>query len=252
MREYLSCIMDIGEQMLINGAEVYRVEDSIKRMCLAFGAARTDVFTITSNMTATVFTKSGEYYTQTRRITSSGNDFEKVHRLNQLSRMLCENPHLTVDEVKEELKKATNCKRYSFFAECLCYALVAGSFTLFFGGGVSEALVGLAIGFLLRLAVCLSDKIVSNKIFARFFASFVMTALAFVSLKLGLIPNIDKVLIGNIMLLIPGVGFTNAMRDLFTGDSIAGLLRLIEAVLIALAIAAGYFLVIAITGGLHI
>lgn len=252
MREYLSCIMDIGEQMLINGAEVYRVEDSIKRMCLAFGATRIDVFTITSSITATVFTEEGESYTQTRRITTAGTDYEKLHRLNQLSRMICENPHLSADDLKVELEKATNCKTYPFYKECLCYGLIAGAFTLFFGGGIAEAAVGYVIGLLLRLAVFLSEKAVSNKIFARFFASFVMTALAFASFKLGLIPAIDKVLIGNIMLLIPGVGFTNAMRDLFTGDSIAGLLRLIEAALLALAIAAGYFLVIAITGGLGI
>ena len=252
VKERLSCIMDIGEAMLVNGAEVYRVEDSIKRMCTAFGASRIDIFTITSNMTATVFTSDGESYTQTRRITSSGTDFEKLHRLNRLSRMICENNHLSVKEVEEELAKALACKTYPFWAECLCYALIAGAFTLFFGGGIIEAAVGFVIGCALRFAVLFSDRVVINKIFAKFFASFVMTLLAVLFHRLGIIPNIDKVIIGNIMILIPGIGFTNAMRDLFTGDSIAGLLRLIEAVLIALAIAAGYFLVITITGGLGI
>ena len=60
--------------------------------------------------------------------------------------------------------------------------------------------------------------------------------------------HVDKVIIGNIMTLIPGIGLTNAIRDLFTGDSIAGLLRSIEAVLTALSIAAGYYLV-AVQGG---
>jgi uncharacterized membrane protein YjjP (DUF1212 family) len=76
----------------------------------------------------------------------------------------------------------------------------------------------------------------------------VATFLAFLAVKLGWIADVDKVIIGNIMTLIPGIGLTNALRDLFTGDSIAGLLRSIEAVLTALAIAAGYFLV-AVLGG---
>ena len=59
----------------------------------------------------------------------------------------------------------------------------------------------------------------------------------------------DKVIIGNIMLLIPGVGLTNALRDLLVGDNIAGLIRLIEAVIMALAIAAGYFLFVFLVGG---
>jgi len=79
----------------------------------------------------------------------------------------------------------------------------------------------------------------------------VATFLAFLAVKLGWIADVDKVIIGNIMTLIPGIGLTNALRDLFTGDSIAGLLRSIEAVLTALAIAAGYFLV-AVLGGFAI
>ena len=75
--------------------------------------------------------------------------------------------------------------------------------------------------------------------------------MAFIAVKLGWIANVDKIIIGNIMTLIPGIGLTNAIRDLFTGDSIAGLLRTIDAVLTALVIAAGYFLV-AFLGGFAI
>ena len=102
----------------------------------------------------------------------------------------------------------------------------------------------------MKFVVTLSDKTLMNKIFSRLAATFLACALAFASVKLGWIANIDKVIIGNIMLLIPGVGLTNALRDLFTGDSVAGLLRLIEAVLTALAIAAGYFLFVCTLGGL--
>ena len=68
-------------------------------------------------------------------------------------------------------------------------------------------------------------------------------------MRLSLVGSVDKIIIGNIMSLIPGIGLTNALRDLFTGDSIAGLLRSIEAILIALAIAAGYFLSALLMGG---
>ena len=71
----------------------------------------------------------------------------------------------------------------------------------------------------------------------------IVTFLAFLSVKIGILDNADEVIIGNVMPLIPGVGFTNALRDLFTGDSIAAVLRFIEAILTAVSIAAGYFLV---------
>ena len=111
-----------------------------------------------------------------------------------------------------------------------------------------DALVSLMVGVVVRLGTIFFDKIISNNIFRKFFSTVMATFLAFLAVEFRWIANVDTVIIGNIMPLIPGIGLTNALRDLFTGDSIAGLLRTIEAVLTALAIAAGYFL-IAVLGG---
>ena len=83
----------------------------------------------------------------------------------------------------------------------------------------------------------------------RFLGSLLTAVLAFLCQRFALISTADYVVIGNIMLLIPGVGLTNAIRDLFVGDSITGVLRAIEAVLLALAIAAGYIVATYLFGG---
>ncbi|MBP3481306.1 MAG: threonine/serine exporter family protein [Clostridia bacterium] len=240
--------MDIGEQMLISGAEVHRVEESINRMCYALGAIRVDVFIITSSMVVTVYTKDGNTYTQTRRVTSTKNfDFEKLHHLNNLSREICEKG-LTEQEIEKKLRAANNCKKIPVWFEFICYAVIAGAFTLFFGGNIIESFISLFVGAVVRLSLFFSGKIISNKFFDKFTATVIITLLAFLTVELGWIISVDKVIIANIMTLIPGIGLTNAIRDLFTGDSIAGLLRSIEAVLTALAIAAGYFLVTVLGG----
>lgn len=239
--------MDIGEQMLISGAEVHRVEESISRICYAFGAVRVDVFIITSSMVVTVHTSDNKTFTQTRRITSANTNIEKLHRLNQLSRDICEK-HLTEQEIETKLNGAMNCKQFPLWLEFVCYSVIAGAFTLFFGGNIIEALVSLLVGAMVRLGTFFFDRVISNNIFRKFFSTAMATLLAFLAVKCCWIANVDMVIIGNIMPLIPGIGFTNALRDLFTGDSIAGLLRTIEAILTALAIAAGYFL-IAVLGG---
>ena len=247
MKELLSCVMDIGEQMLISGAEVHRVEESVRRMCYAFGAQRIDVFIITSSMVVTVYDNGGGSYTQTRRILTSNTDFEKIHQLNRLSREICEKK-LDCRQIKNKLDVINKGKTYPVWAEFLCYALIAGAFTVFFGGGVIETAVSFVIGAIVRFGIAVTNKVAANKIFSKFFSSVLATAFAFAAVKFGIIEAADKVIIGNIMSLIPGIGFTNALRDLFTGDSIAGILRTIEAVLIALAIAAGYFLITALGG----
>ena len=247
MEQLLTCAMDIGEQLLISGAEVHRVEESIQRMCSAFGFARTDVFIITSSMVVTAYGDDNTPYTQTRRITASTIDIERIHRLNALSRKICAEP-MTEEQIRRELADAISCKPYGFWTELLCYAVIAGAFPLFFGGTVTETVISLLVGGIVRVGILLWEAAVARPIFTKFMSAAVATALAFFAMKLGWINSVDKIIIGNIMTLIPGIGLTVALRDLFTGDSIAGLLRTIEAVLTALAIAAGYFLVAALGG----
>lgn len=241
-------VMDIGEQMLISGAEVHRVEESISRMCRALGAKRVDVFIITSSMIVTVHTPDGQTHTQTRRVTTANINFERLHLLNELSREICAHD-LSDEEIESKINEAIHCRKFPLWLEFVSYAVIAGSFTLFFGGSIIESLISLCVGAFVRLGILFCDKMISNRIFGKFFSAVIATCLAFLSVKVGWIADVDKVIIGNIMSLIPGIGLTNALRDLFTGDSIAGLLRSIEAVLTALAIAAGYFLV-TVLGGL--
>lgn len=248
MEKLLDCIMDLGEQMLISGGEVHRVEESLERIFDAYKAKRTDVFIITSSMVVTVHTKSGEVFTQTRRITKTTTDFEKLHKLNELSRNICQYK-LTPEEIQKVLNGISDGSTYPLWLEFICYMVIAGAFTLFFGGGIVEAVISLIIGALVRLIILICDSTIKNHIFAKFMSAFFATVFAYLALQFNIIPTVDKVIIGNIMTLIPGIGLTNALKDLFVGDSIAGLLRTIEACITALAIAAGYFSVAFLAGG---
>lgn len=248
MNKLLDSVMDLGEQMLINGGEVHRVEDSLKRIFSAYNAERTDVFIITSSMVVTVHDKDGNSYTQTRRITDTGTDFEKLHRLNELSRKIC-SERLSAEEIKAELDKIPCCLKYPLWLEFLCYALISGIFTLSVGGGIAETVVSFLSGVLIRLVILACEKSINSKIFAKFISAFLASAVAYIAFGIDLVPAVDRIIIGNIMTLVPGIGITNALRDLLVGDSMAGLLRTIEAVITALAITAGYFAVVFFTGG---
>ncbi len=248
MKQELNCAMDIGEQMLVSGAEVHRVEDSVGRICSAFGAVRVDCFIITSSMVVTVQGANGNIHTQTRRISSAGTDFDRLDRLNRLSRRIC-SEQLSMEEAREELDEIMAMRPYNRWIECAAYALIAGSFALFFGGEILESLVAALIGCVLHFLVRMANRVAKNLIFSKFISSFFIAAMAYLSMRLGVVKSVDCIIIGNIMLLIPGIGFTNALRDLFTGDSIAGILRMLEAALSAAAIAAGYFVLVFLMGG---
>ena len=259
MKKYLDIAMDIGEQMLLCGAEVNRVEDSMSRILTAFGSHRVDVFIITTSMVVTIHDAENKPFTQTRRImNTSGTDFDKLSKLNALSRKICLQKEHNLDDIKTEILSILNSKNYPLYLEFIFYSVIAGVFTLFFGSIdhhplnllFVEALLSMIIGFSVRFVVLFCDKFIKNKIFTKFMSSFVATALAFLIFNLNLVSVVDYLIIGNIMVLIPGVGLTNSLRDLFVGDSMTGVLRFIEAILTAIAIALGYVVFVVISGGI--
>ena len=77
--EYLLCLaLDVGEGMLKNGAEVARVEDTIERICQAYGAVHVEVFTIISMINAAVRMPDGSYSSQLRRVKQTSTNLDKL------------------------------------------------------------------------------------------------------------------------------------------------------------------------------
>jgi len=245
--QLLSSALDIGEQMLISGAEVGRVESAIRYICTAYGCRRTDVFTITSSIVLSVEDADGVHGTQTRRITDSKTNLTRLHRLNDLSRRICQDKP-DYDTVRKELA-AIDQPPYPLWLEMLASGLIGSSFAIFFGGSLWDGLVAAFLGCGLRLTTWLLQKASMNAIFTNVVAAFLLSFSAIFLARHGIGSDANKIIIGNIMLLIPGIALTNSLRDLISGDIMTGLLRFLDAVLVAAAIAAGYILAAQLLGG---
>lgn len=242
VKRCLYLAMSIGEEMLIAGAEVHRVEDSISRICYAYGMERVDVFTITASIIVTVYGPGFGSVTQTRRIKEQSYHLKKLEDLNNLSRMLCEN-RLTLEEARKAFETCCRQKKPSLREQLAAYASVSGCFTLFFGGNLLDALASLIIGILLKMSEMILERLEMNRILFNFLRAAVGGLLAELFIGIGLGMHFDKITIGNIMLLIPGVAMTNALRDMFGGEMLTGLLRFVEAMILAITIACGFALV---------
>lgn len=90
-KRILEGILDIGEAMLCSGAENFRLDDTLYRMCKSYGFKRYDVFAIPSNIQITVETPEGEILTQIRHIESTGINYDRLDYLNNLARYVCKN-----------------------------------------------------------------------------------------------------------------------------------------------------------------
>lgn len=240
--EYLFQVLDIGQAMLQSGGEVSRVEDSIRRLCAAFGAERADVFTITSSIVVTIYAHRFGAVTQTRRITGTQYDLHRLELLNQLSRRICAE-HLTPEETGRALAAIQAAPQYSFGTQLLSYALISASFAIFFGGSALDAVASGVIGVVLKYLDRIIRHTEANAFLSALLCSCLGGLLAGLAVRCGLGEHADIISIGNIMLLIPGIALTNSLRDMFSGNTISGLMRFIEAVLLALVIACGFALV---------
>ena len=247
LEDILTAAMDIGECMLKCGAEIWRVEDTISRICAAYGCDKSHVFSITSMITVTesIGLKSA---TQTRRIYRYSYNLKQLEFLNALSREVCATtppPEVIQKKLKEIM---VNCS-LNRIKKLIGYSLGTFAFTLFFGGTVFDGLIAALISIVVFSIdfITKSGKmnLLAHTVLSSCIAGFIVVGMvrAFPSL------HIDKIIIGNVMLLIPGVSLCNGIRDLLCGDIVSGLLRLCEALLVAGSIAVGFAIPLLITGG---
>lgn len=242
----LGIAMEIGAEMLKSGAEVHRVEDTITRICHAYGAVQVDVFALTSLISAEIRMLDDSYATRTRRVLRSYNHLSRLESLNALSREICASP-MTEKQAKERLNEIRDSRP---IPEWLCYlatTIGVGAFAIFFGGGwrdgLAAALVALILTFIKR-----KSSVVINEMARTVISSFLGGILGVLTVVIGLGVNRDAILIGTIMMEIPGLVFGNALRDLLCGDTLAGGMRLVQALLQALMIALGYMAAILVCG----
>ena len=245
----LNVLIQMGEALQNSGAEIYRVEDTLNRIGYACGAEERNVFVITSSIVITLKMPGEESLTQTRRLRNSGNnDFVKLEELNELSRQICKSK-ISLEEFEAELQKIVSQKANEKML-LLGNILAAASFCIFYGGNLWDCLIAGIVGAGIWLLEKYMAPICLNQIAYQITASFISGLLICVITKVFPVLHMDKIMIGDIMLLIPGLMFTNAIRDVLLGDTISASMRLVEALLLAAALALGFFAAIWLVRGI--
>lgn len=246
----LCSALDIGEHILKNGGEIHRVEDTIERICRSFGAEHVEVFTITSLIVASIRMPDGTYSHQMRRIYKISNNLYMVEAMNGISRRLCAG-EIQISELREKIVEAKNKKPYHEVIICLGAMMAAGGFAVFFGGSLLDGLCAAVIGVIMTLLDRYMPRFI-NRMISTVILSIIAGVIGILICKAGVGKSADKVMIGTIMLLIPGLSLGNSIRDLLGGDTISGAVRLIESLLLALMIAFGFAVAMVVTGGVAV
>ena len=245
---FLENVLDIGKWMVQSGAEVGRAEDTMMRICLAYDFQDVEVYALTTLIIVTIKSQDDLHYTQSTRVGSVSNNLGRMAALNAVSRSICENkPNITAfhDLIKKALFK-TKLRSYN----SLGYIIASFAFTLFFGGDLLDSLCAGFVGYCIYLIDAYIDAKDTNKFIYTTIVSFLTGCLAIILYKIGLASSWDKVMIGVVMLFIPTLALVNGTNDIFHRDIIAGVYRIIEALIIGVSVAIGFSLAIAFLGGI--
>lgn len=246
--DFILCkALDIGENILKCGGEPYRIEDTIGRICSAYGAVHTDVFALPSLIIAGIRMPDGTTVSQMRRVYKTANNMFRLELMNDLSRKICDG-RIELNAIDDEIEDAVNQKPFNKFLVLLGGILGAGGFAVFFGGTLFDALAAAISGFVVSIFNMHKVKF-HSRMFYSLVVSFIGALTALALFRLGIGDNLDMIMIGTIMLVIPGLAFGNAVRDLLFGDTVSGIIQLVQAILTAIMVAAGFISAIMVFGG---
>ena len=234
----LDLATDLGYELAMCGAETFRVEESMVRILKAYDIDA-EVFAIPNCLHISIEPVIGRPLTRMRRIGMHGNDLDAVEKFTGLSRRICaEKP---APEIAAKWLEETRKQRLSYRLPVYLLGNFFGGFGfgLLFGGSLIDGLCAGLCGILVGLINKFMEHMKANQFFRIITAAFVMALPAYGLGCAGLVPNPDAAVIGALMILVPGLLFTNAMRDIIYGDTNSGINRVVQVLLIALAIALG-------------
>ena len=233
----LKAACKLGRNILENGGEIYRVEETINFFLEAYGIFDAQIFAIPATIIVTI-EEDGKPMTMVERVKGSSINLDKLSKFNDLSRRACRDK-LPVESVMQEIEKIRSEKPYSFFMSLMSFGFTAFFFCLFWKGDLRDALVAFVCGLSTKYCLEFMSRGKTNIFFSNAVSSAVIAYIAILCVNLGLAHHYDKIIIGAIMSLVPGVAITNIMRDIIAGDVITGTTKLAEVLLTALAIAVG-------------
>lgn len=244
-REVLTLAVEIGDLLLRNGAEVYRVEDTVMHILKAYDIKDCDVYVLSNGIFASANEHTDDACSMIRHVPLGSVHLGRVAALNQLSRELCAK-ECTLEEAWERIPTCKTIPVATNIVQIFFCGLGSGCFSYLFGGTPLDAVIAFLVGAALQVFLIWFKNRSNSKFITNILGSGLVTTLSLVFLTLGLPVLYDKVIIGAIMPLVPGIALTTSIRDLFNGDYVSGTIHLMDALLTAFCIAVGVGAVITI------
>lgn len=242
----LELALEAGHVLLENGAEIFRVEETMERICQYYGVRSQNAFVVSNGIFLTAGDSRESSFARVRQVLVGRTNLGKVTAVNQLSREIAEGRY-TPEEAMKVLSHIRQMPEKKKTVKILASGVCSGAFCCLLGGNIPDSLVAFAAGILLYIYV-LEVAPHLSRIVGTIGGSAFVTLICGAAHLLGIGPHMNSMIIGSIMPLIPGVPFTNGIRDIANEDYLSGFVRMLDAMLVFFCIAVGVGAGIALLG----
>lgn len=241
-RDELNVASLAGDILLASGAEIFRVEETIFRICQAYGVKSSDAFVLSSGIFITAGSQEEQEFARVRHIPLCAARLDRVAAVNQLSREIVAGKH-TPSQALERLSQIQDMPPKARLHQVLASGIGSACFCFLFGGDWLDSLAALMAGLILYIYLLYIVRGRLSKIATNISGGALVTLLGILMYQSGLGHHLGEMIIGSIIPLVPGVAFTTAIRDIADEDYIAGAVRMLDALLVTFCIAMGVGLV---------
>lgn len=246
----LDIAMQAGHILLQNGAEISRVEETMDRICRHYGVDSGDFFVLSNGIFTTGGKARGGSYARVRHIPVTGARLDKVVAVNQLSREISQGRYEDIESAAEKLRAIDEMPEEKKWRQIIATGMGSGFFCVLSGGGLLDCTAAFITGIVLYVYLLLVGKPHLNKIVRNIFGGMLVVLMCLGCYLMGIGHNLSHMISGAIMPLVPGVAFTNGIRDIADGDYISGAVRMLDAILVFVSIAIGVGVMFSIYNGL--
>lgn len=239
VKEVLNIALLSGEILLTSGSEIYRVEDTIDRICHAYGITCESFVTPTGIMiSGWAVNNPNETVSLVKRIRNRTINLHSIEIINTFSREL-QKTTLSYEDAMKKLNDVKAGPYFSFARRLLAAGLTAFAYAVLLKGTVYDGGVAAAISMLIYTVLEKLKKVNFSQYFSNFLCSFAAGIISIGAARLVPILSVNSMIIGSIIILVPGLAITNGIRDALHGDIVSSQARVVEALLIVTTIGVG-------------
>jgi uncharacterized membrane protein YjjP (DUF1212 family) len=249
-KQVLEIALFSGQMLLSNGAEAYRVEETIERICNSYNL-ECECMVTAKGVFVSVMDDNDEKITSLKKIRTRSVDLYRIELINSFSRNL-QNKPVSYEEAKKILKDIDNAPYFRFSVRLFAASMTSFIYSLFFNGTIYDSIVSAIVSIGIYFMLEKISKVGFYQFLEFFLSGFIIGGASLIAEKLLPFVNKGNVITGAIMILLPGVALTNGIKDIIYGDFESGMAKFGEAMLVITAIGAGIGAALAIGIGVRL